>query len=47
MRQRLNRGRIWTEGYWQRGLKTDDELWIARDYIRRHAGCRLIDGKLQ
>jgi PAS domain-containing protein len=45
MRQRLNRGRIWTEGYWQRALKTDDELLVARDYIRRHAGCRLIDGK--
>ena len=45
MRQHLNRGRIWTAKYWHRVLKTDEELLIARDYIRRHAGCRLIDGK--
>lgn len=45
MRQRLNRGRIWTEGYWQRALITEEDLLIARNYIRRHAGCRLIDGK--
>lgn len=45
VRQRLNRGRIWTEGYWHRLLTTDEELLIARDYVRRHAGCRLIDRK--
>jgi len=45
MRQRLNRGRIWTRGYWQRALRTDADLLVARDYIRRHPGCRLLDGK--
>lgn len=45
LRQRLDRGRIWTEGYCHRTIATDDELIVARDYIRRHAGCRLIDGK--
>jgi REP element-mobilizing transposase RayT len=45
MRQRLNRGRIWTAGYWHRILMTDEELWIARDYILRHDGCRITAGK--
>jgi len=45
MRQRLNRGRIWTRGYCHRALLTEEDLIIARKYIRRHSGCRLIDGK--
>jgi REP element-mobilizing transposase RayT len=44
MRQRLNHGRIWTKGYWHRELRTEEELLIARPYIRRHPGCRIIDG---
>jgi hypothetical protein len=46
LRQQLDRGRIWTAGYWQRELRTEEELLLARDYIRRHDGCRMIDGKL-
>jgi REP element-mobilizing transposase RayT len=44
MRQELNRGRIWTKGYWRRELRTEEQLLIARQYIRRHPGCRIIDG---
>lgn len=42
MRQRLQRGRIWAEGYWQRELNSDEELLTAREYIRRHAGWRKL-----
>jgi REP element-mobilizing transposase RayT len=45
MRQRLQRGRIWAEGYWQRELASDAELLQAREYIRRHAGYRLLDSR--
>jgi hypothetical protein len=45
MRQRLKRGRIWGKGYWQRELSSDEELLAAREYIRRHAGCRIVGGK--
>jgi hypothetical protein len=46
MRQKLNRGRIWTKGFCHRAIRTEGELLIARNYIRRHPGCRLIDGKI-
>jgi hypothetical protein len=45
MRQRLRRGRVWGAGYWQRELTSDEELVLAREYIRRHAGWRIADGK--
>jgi len=45
MRQELRRGRIWTKGYWRRELRTEEELLIARQYIRRHPGCRIIGGQ--
>jgi len=44
MRQRLNRGRIWTEGYHFDELLTDTAIAAASDYIGRHAGARLIKG---
>jgi hypothetical protein len=46
MRRRLNRGRIWTDGYCHRRLTSDAELLVARNYIRQHPGCRIIDGQL-
>lgn len=45
MRQMIRRGRIWTEGYCHRCLHDADEILIARQYIARHKGCRMIDGK--
>jgi hypothetical protein len=45
MRQRLDCGRIWAEGYWQRELASEDELVHAREYIRRHAGYRVLEGR--
>ncbi len=44
MRQALSRGRIWTEGYNFRELKSEEELVIARKYIARHQGARLVNG---
>ena len=44
MRQMIDRGRIWTEGYCHRCLYTDDQINTARQYINRHEGCRLING---
>ena len=46
MRQALDRGRIWTEGYWHDCLYTEDEVRTRRRYITRHAGTRMVDGKL-
>jgi REP element-mobilizing transposase RayT len=46
MRQALKRGRIWTEGYCHNVLKNDEALFAARDYIRKHPGCRVIDGRM-
>ena len=43
MRQALDRGRIWTEGYNFRELKSEEELYVARNYIARHEGSRLIN----
>ncbi len=45
MRQMLNRGRVWTRGYCHRCMETRDEVLVARDYVSRHAGVRMIDGK--
>ena len=45
MRQSLNRGRIWSEGYHYRTLTTDDDTTTARRYIANHAGCRLTDSQ--
>jgi hypothetical protein len=45
MRQSLGRGRIWTEGYSHSVLQGDDDLLATRDYIRKHPGCRLSDGR--
>jgi len=45
MRQALDRGRIWTEGYCHRCLYTPEEIEQCRRYIARHAGCRMLDGK--
>ncbi len=45
MRQMVGRGRIWTEGYCHRCLHDDGELRTAREYIARHKGCRMMDGK--
>jgi hypothetical protein len=45
MRQRLGRGRIWTDGFYQSELRTDEELLMARRYIREHPGCRVSDGR--
>ena len=45
MRQKLNRGRIWTSGYCHRCLYQPAEVERARRYIAQHAGCRMIDGK--
>ncbi|MBA3483758.1 MAG: hypothetical protein H0T51_18295 [Pirellulales bacterium] len=44
MRQQLNRGRIWTEGYHFDELLTDAVIVAASNYIARHAGARLIKG---
>jgi hypothetical protein len=45
MRQSLDRGRIWTEGYSSRHLMSDDAILDARQYIARHRGCRMLDGQ--
>jgi hypothetical protein len=46
MRQALNIGRIWTEGYCHRCLTKDVELLTAREYIARHDGCRMSGGQI-
>jgi hypothetical protein len=46
MRQRLDRGRIWTVGYCHHVLRRDEELVTARKYIREHPGCRISDGRI-
>ncbi len=45
MRQVLNRGRIWTDGYCHRCLYDRDGIHNARKYIARHTGCRIIAGQ--
>jgi len=44
MRQALNRGRIWTEGYCCEPLLDDDAIEQAQAYIARHGGCRMTGG---
>jgi hypothetical protein len=46
MRQRLNRGRIWTDGFSHRLLFNDDALYQARKYLTKHGGLRLLAGEL-
>ncbi len=45
MRQALNCGRVWTEGYCHRCLYSLHDVAAARLYVARHAGCRLTDGR--
>ncbi len=45
MRQIVSRGRVWTEGYCHRCLHDKHEIQVARQYIARHKGCRMVDGK--
>ncbi|HMO85182.1 MAG TPA: hypothetical protein PKC18_09715 [Lacipirellulaceae bacterium] len=45
MRQRLNRGRIWTTGYCGSELRTLNSLQQAREYLVRHAGARMVAGQ--
>lgn len=42
MRQRLNRGRIWTADFSHRLLFNDGELFNARNYLTKHTGLRLL-----
>lgn len=46
MRQRLGRGRIWTEGYCAEPLFDDTALEQAQEYIARHDGARMVDGRV-
>jgi hypothetical protein len=46
MRQRLNRGRIWTTGYCGFELRNLKSLQQAREYLARHAGARMIAGQI-
>ncbi len=45
LRQSLNRGRIWTEGYHFREIRTESGLITARNYIARHKGVRWVNGQ--
>ena len=42
VRQRLDRGRIWTAGYDKRFCFDEDTVRNRRAYIARHAGCRPV-----
>jgi hypothetical protein len=46
MRQALAKGRVWTEGYCAEPLFDDLAVEQAQDYIVRHAGCRMTNGKV-
>jgi REP element-mobilizing transposase RayT len=46
MRQALNRGRIWTEGYCAEPLFDDRAVACAQEYIAQHEGCRMLDGRI-
>jgi hypothetical protein len=46
MRQALDRGRIWTDGYWHDCLYTENAVRVRRGYIAQHAGARMVDGKI-
>lgn len=42
MRQKLNRGRIWTKGYNKRYCYSEDDVYSRMAYIQRHRGYRTI-----
>jgi REP element-mobilizing transposase RayT len=46
MRQALNIGRIWTEGYYDSMCFDEATIDVRRGYIARHHGCRLTNGKI-
>jgi REP element-mobilizing transposase RayT len=46
MRQALNIGRIWTEGYFDSLCFETELVQIRSRYIARHTGCRLTNGKI-
>jgi REP element-mobilizing transposase RayT len=46
MRQALARGRIWTEGYCGEPLFDDAAIEQVQEYIARHDGCRMMDGRV-
>jgi hypothetical protein len=46
IRKRLNRGRIWTDGYSHRLLFDEAALYQARQYLTKHTGLRLLAEKL-
>jgi hypothetical protein len=46
MRQALARGRIWTEGYCAEPLFDATAIEAAQNYIARHDGCRMTDGRV-
>jgi REP element-mobilizing transposase RayT len=45
MRQALARGRIWTEGYCAEPLFDDVAIAEVQEYVARHLGCRMTDGR--
>jgi hypothetical protein len=44
MRQKLVRGRVWTEGYCGVPLFDDAAIEQAQEYIAGHGGCRMTNG---
>jgi hypothetical protein len=42
----LNRGRIWTEGYCAEPLFDERAVEQAQEYIARHNGCMMLDGRV-
>lgn len=46
MRQALKRGKIWTEGYCAEPLFDDRAIEQAQEYIARHDGCMMLDGRV-
>ena len=46
MRQALARGKIWTEGYCAEPLFDNVAIEQAQEYIARHEGCMMIDGRV-
>ena len=46
MRQALGRGKIWTEGYCAEPLLDQAAIEQAQEYIARHDGCMMLDGRV-
>jgi hypothetical protein len=46
MRQALARGRIWTEGHSAEPLFDNLAIEQAQEYIARHDGCMMLDGRI-